>query len=585
MEQESRLYILDMLKGIAIIGVVFFHANLFSYGYLGVDVYLVIAGYFTTKSIVRQFDNGGFSYLNFLEGRLVRLYPLLIIISIISLLLGYFTMLPTNYKNTAETVVGTSLFVNNIVQYITASDYWDASNEYKPLMHTWYIGVVFQFYVLYPLFFIGAYHFTKKWKRVVGVLLAIAGLASLLLYVLPIFDTAFHFYLLPSRFFEFIAGGLLVLVPTGEGEKREWKFWFGLFLIICLIVCNSNLTSEQYRLLSTVLFTTLLIRISTDKEKLMSIPNLKFISILGIGSYSIYIWHQVIIAFYRNIFEDYLNIWQYVFVIGFSLVVGIASYYLIEQTIDKFIKRTSKAKVFILTISCMIALPMSYISFDFYKRAGVVRDIPELETEVSKPETWETLVYNDNVYKYDVDFPNNGKKNVLVVGDSYARDWYNILKESHYANSLNLSYHKSLDDVLYDRIRKANYIFLANHGDFNLFDSYIPQMSHKELYRVGDKRFFSSPCLIYNRRFLGDSYYNQKVDITDDIANRNIKEKQIFGDGFINMMDVIKDNSGQYCIFTPEHKLISHDGLHLTRAGAKYYASKINFLSLFHGVQ
>ena len=39
MEQESRLYILDMLKGIAIIGVVFFHANLFSYGYLGVDVF------------------------------------------------------------------------------------------------------------------------------------------------------------------------------------------------------------------------------------------------------------------------------------------------------------------------------------------------------------------------------------------------------------------------------------------------------------------------------------------------------------------------------------------------------------------
>ena len=280
-----------------------------------------------------------------------------------------------------------------------------------------------------------------------------------------------------------------------------------------------------------------------------------------------------------------MNIWHYGFVIGFSLIVGVASYYLIEQTIDRIIKRKGKAIVYILTTSCLIIFTVSYISFDFYKRAGVVRDIPELDTEVSKPETWETLVYNDNVYKYDVDFPNNGKKNVLVVGDSYARDWYNILKESHYANSLNLSYHKSLDDVLYDRVRKANYIFLANHGDFNLFDSYIPQMSHKELYRVGDKRFFSSPCLIYNQRFLGDSYYNQKIDITDDIANRNMKEKQIFGDGFINMMDVIKDNSGQYRIFTPEHKLISHDGLHLTRAGAKYYASKINFSSLFHGVQ
>ena len=52
---------------------------------------------------------------------------------------------------------------------------------------------------------------------------------------------------------------------------------------------------------------------------------------------------------------------------------------------------------------------------------------------------------------------------------------------------------KHKDNILYDRIRKANYIFLANHGDFNLFDSYIPQMSHKELYRVEDKRFSLAP--------------------------------------------------------------------------------------------
>ena len=191
------------------------------------------------------------------------------------------------------------------------------------------------------------------------------------------------------------------------------------------------------------------------------------------------------------------------------------------------------------------------------------------------------MVYNDNVHKYDIDFPNNGKKNVLVVGDSYARDWYNIIKESNYVDSLNLSYHKTLDNVLYDRIKKANYIFLANHGDFEIFDSYIPQMASKVLYRVGDKRYFSSPCLVYNKRFLGDSYYDQKIDVTDDITNRNIKEKQIFGERFINMMEIIKDSSGQYCIFTPERKLITHDGLHLTRAGARFYASKINFSVFF----
>lgn len=51
------------------------------------------------------------------------------------------------------------------------------------------------------------------------------------------------------------------------------------------------------------------------------------------------------------------------------------------------------------------------------------------------------------------------------------------------------------------------------------------------------------------------------------------------------MMDVIKDGSGQYNIFTPEHKLISHDGLHLTRAGARYYAHKLNISKLFNRAQ
>ena len=110
-------------------------------------------------------------------------------------------------------------------------------------------------------------------------------------------------------------------------------------------------------------------------------------------------------------------------------------------------------------------------------------------------------------------------------------------------------------------------------------------MAKKILYRVGDKRYFSSPCLIYNKRLLGNSYYNQKIDIANDIANRNINEKQIFGDGFINMMDVIKDSSGQYNVFTPEHKLISHDGLHLTRAGARFYAHKLNISTLFNRVK
>lgn len=52
----------DVLKAMAIIAVVLYHLGLCEYGYLGVDMFLVIAGCFTSKSIVKQtvnYNGGG----------------------------------------------------------------------------------------------------------------------------------------------------------------------------------------------------------------------------------------------------------------------------------------------------------------------------------------------------------------------------------------------------------------------------------------------------------------------------------------------------------------------------------------------
>ena len=49
----------DVLKAIAIVAVVLYDFGISEYGYLGVDIFLVIAGYFTSKSIDNQIVNGG----------------------------------------------------------------------------------------------------------------------------------------------------------------------------------------------------------------------------------------------------------------------------------------------------------------------------------------------------------------------------------------------------------------------------------------------------------------------------------------------------------------------------------------------
>lgn len=51
---NQRNIAFDVIKGIAIIAVVLYHFGMCQNGYLGVDVFLVIAGFFTAKSLYKQ---------------------------------------------------------------------------------------------------------------------------------------------------------------------------------------------------------------------------------------------------------------------------------------------------------------------------------------------------------------------------------------------------------------------------------------------------------------------------------------------------------------------------------------------------
>ncbi len=216
----KRNIILDVLKGVAIIAVILYHWGVSKYGYLGVDIFLVISGYLVTLGLLRNFKEDKFSYWNYLNKRLCRLSPGLVLVCVIALALGWKWMLPLHFKLNCEAAIGTCLFGNNFIQYITSGNYWMADNGYKPLMHTWYIGVLVQFYLVYPLLFVAA----KRWfnDSAKGLLLMVGGLCvlSLAVYLSPLFSVAQNFYLLPSRFFELGVGGLIA-IATHNFESVE----------------------------------------------------------------------------------------------------------------------------------------------------------------------------------------------------------------------------------------------------------------------------------------------------------------------------------------------------------------------------
>lgn len=205
----------DALKGIAIIAVVLFHTGLLKSGYLGVDAFFVINGFLVVPALYKKIVGGDFSYFGFMEKKMLRLMPLVVVASFVCLAIGFFGMLPDNYENLAESVIAGNVFSENILSAITTKNYWDVSNDYKPLMHLWYVGILFEFYLILPLLMM-VFKKVASWLRIdseKGMMhfLGLLFVVSLLLYLLPFGKESDKFYFIQYRMFELLLGGLIGL--------------------------------------------------------------------------------------------------------------------------------------------------------------------------------------------------------------------------------------------------------------------------------------------------------------------------------------------------------------------------------------
>lgn len=81
-------YDLDFLKGLTIIAVILYHAGWCKSGYIGVDVFFVVNGYLVVPKVMNEIESGQFRYFSFLEKKLFRLLPLVLLVSAFALAIG-----------------------------------------------------------------------------------------------------------------------------------------------------------------------------------------------------------------------------------------------------------------------------------------------------------------------------------------------------------------------------------------------------------------------------------------------------------------------------------------------------------------
>ena len=137
---------IDGLRAVAVLPVILFHAGfeLFSGGYVGVDVFFVISGYLITTILINDLERGRFSLRRFYERRARRILPALFFVMLCCLPFAWMWMLPAQFKDFSHALIAVGLFGSNIL-FWRKSGYFAPAAEENPLRHTWSLAVEEQF--------------------------------------------------------------------------------------------------------------------------------------------------------------------------------------------------------------------------------------------------------------------------------------------------------------------------------------------------------------------------------------------------------------------------------------------------------
>lgn len=227
--------------------------------------------------------------------------------------------------------------------------------------------------------------------------------------------------------------------------------------------------------------------------------------------------------------------------------------------------------LFVFVAECAIAL---YIN----RQGGVVRDVPELY--VTQGNKIDHRAYNDKIYKLNKPFSTD-KRHVMILGNSFGRDFANVLLESQWGDSLEICFIAEYDMFSPENIEKgkgAEYVFYASLST-NTTETGIEAardwmtkvgLDPDSMYITGMKLFGVNNGLVYRHRNEPD-YFEQRQQLSPEFIARNKELKNRYGDRYVELIDYITDSEGRIRVFSDDRKYISQDCRHFSRGGAEYF--------------
>ncbi|MBB4189537.1 peptidoglycan/LPS O-acetylase OafA/YrhL [Sinorhizobium terangae] len=324
---------LDGLRAVAILPVLLFHAGFrsFSGGFVGVDVFFVLSGFFMARIILTELERGSFSFGAFYLRRMRRIFPALFSMIAVSTVAAWFLLMPQEFRYFGDSVQAAALFTSNIL-FRGESGYFDVAAEMKPLLHTWSLSVEEQFYLIFPVAVFLGYKFARR--HILTVVLVV----TLLSFGASTWGVAHApektFYLLHFRVWELLTGALVAIAPRPAYAARGSKALAALGLLAILLPVFTYSPDTPFpgpHAAVPCLGTALVIHAHCRGGLIARFLGNPVSVFIGRISYSLYLWHWPTIVFLRYGLGHELTTGWALTAVAMSFALAYVSWKFVEQ--------------------------------------------------------------------------------------------------------------------------------------------------------------------------------------------------------------------------------------------------------------
>ena len=449
--KTSFRFDIQALRALAVMSVLIFHISPHHLpgGYLGVDVFFVISGYLIIGQIWKLICEKKFKFVDFYANRFKRLFPPLFVVLLVSSILAYYLMLPMEYNNYTEMLQASLLYYSNIWFYFQ-SDYFSNDLKLSPLLHTWSLSVEEQFYFIFPIILVLLSTIFKR-RIMVFVSLILIGLISLFAgHFLLYSDAAFSFFSPFTRFWQFIIGGMVAVLPQLNISNRasfQVTTLSLLVIVVSLFIYNENTPFPGLFAVPVTLATAAIIACHCRSTFITYLTANKAILYIGNISYSLYLWHWPTIVFYKIAFLGEYTPKDKVAVFVMSFILASVTYFFVEKPTRSIPTNKFRFSLILAPITLSVAVVFTFIAVSSVQQARFKPEVIAYEKvmgekgsnfregkcflteDISSPST----IVESNCIVKDKD-----KYNILLLGDSHAAMWYSALEATR-PNDITLS--------------------------------------------------------------------------------------------------------------------------------------------------